>query len=282
MDVSVTKDNSSTELQVYIFHSTIQMLQLLIQKIVLVVYSIVLLVSIMQTFWKNKHIDQLLARMNKAYSDGKFESIQVCFHQQIITCYRFDQRFSHIRNPNRPILSIIAIHSHVLMVVAIRSLFVRKTELVNDCLFVHHPQKVFQCEYNRDSYRSNNDENVSKCKYYYFETNHLITMVASLVTWHYALRHFVVKLVRFSRWILFRSDNRLRTFCSCYLVKTWILRCIMYFIYAILWLYLFFIVFTGFMWDVAFFSTSAHMTGTNWELMIVARDRLCSLPFFYL
>ncbi|CAF4688525.1 unnamed protein product, partial [Rotaria sp. Silwood1] len=129
LGVLVSKDNSSIEFNAYIFHSTVLMLESVSQKIVLGVYSIVLIVSIIQTFWKNKRIDRLLAYMTEAYSDGKFGSNKVCFHQQTITCYRFDQRLSHIPNPNRSILPIIATHVQILMLITIKTLFVRRSEL---------------------------------------------------------------------------------------------------------------------------------------------------------
>lgn len=83
----------------YIFQSTIKTINKVSDKIALAVYAIVLVISIIQTFWKNKRIDRLLAYVNEAYSDGKFESSRVCFRRQIITCYRFDQHFSYVPHP---------------------------------------------------------------------------------------------------------------------------------------------------------------------------------------
>ncbi|CAF3212617.1 unnamed protein product [Rotaria sp. Silwood2] len=122
----------------------------------------------MQTFWKNKHIDRVLTYMNEAYSDGKFESNEVYFRGQLMTCYRFDQRFSHIPNPNLLVLPIIATHVHVLMFVAINTLLDRRNESIDDCFKFHDPYEVLQCENNIDPCRVNNTENIPKCTYYYF------------------------------------------------------------------------------------------------------------------
>ncbi|CAF4263133.1 unnamed protein product, partial [Rotaria sordida] len=191
--VFLSSPNSGVDLESYIFHSTIKTIESINDKIVLVTYSIVLILSITQTFWKNKRIDRILTYMNEAYSNRKFESNQVCFHAQIITCYKFDQRFSHIPNPSRSILLIIATHIQVLMLIVIKTLFIRRTEPVNDCFSFHYPYKVLECENNRDPCRLNETESIPKCTYYYFEMTHLITMVTSIITWHYALRYFVAK-----------------------------------------------------------------------------------------
>ncbi|CAF4263018.1 unnamed protein product [Rotaria sp. Silwood2] len=156
--VFVSTRNSGVDLESYIFHSTIKTIESVNNKIVLVIYSIVLILSIIQTFLKNKRIDRILAYMNEIYSDRKLESNQVCFHEQIITCYKFDQRFSHISNPNRSILLIIATHVQVLMLIIIRTLFIRRSESVHDCFSFHYPYKVLECENNRDPCRVNETE----------------------------------------------------------------------------------------------------------------------------
>ncbi len=80
----VSSSNSSADLELYIFSSTVTKINAINDKVILVVYAIVLFLSIMQTLWKNKWIDHLLARMNAAYSDGKFQTSQVCFRQLIL------------------------------------------------------------------------------------------------------------------------------------------------------------------------------------------------------
>ncbi len=278
MGVLVSQNNSSFEPEFYIFHSTIEMLELISRKITLVAYSIVLTVSIIQTFWKNKRIDQLFSYMIESYSDRKFESNQVCFDQQRMRCYRSDQRFSFIRNPNRIILLIIAIHIQVLMLIMIKTLFIRRSELVNDCFSFHFPSKVLLCEDNRNPCQSNHTESLPKCFYYYFEMSNIITMVTSLITWHYALRYLVVKLVRFIRWVMFRDDDQPRMLCSCCCRPTRRrIRCIMCFQYIILWLYFFSIILLGFIWNLDVTRISDDILGSGWEPIIIATDRLCSL-----
>jgi hypothetical protein len=124
--VPVSISNYSTNSELYIFHSTVKTISVISDKIVVGVYAIVLLLSIMQTFCKNKWVDRLLASMNKAYSDGKFELNQVCFREQIISCYLYDQRFSYIPHPSRSILFIGSTHIQVLSLIAIQTLFVRR------------------------------------------------------------------------------------------------------------------------------------------------------------
>jgi hypothetical protein len=270
--------NYSVDLELYIFHSTIKTVNATSEKVVLAVYLIVLVLSLIQTFWKNKYIDRLLARMNEAYSDGKFESSQVCFRQQIMTCYRFDQRFSYIPHPNRSILFIISTHIQVLTLVAIRTLATRQSELINDCFSFHSPYQVLQCEGARDPCQLNDTETAPKCSYYLFEQTNFITMVTSVITWHYALRYLVVKLVRFVRWILFRDNDqpRMLYWCCCRATPC-ALRWLMRFQYIALWIYLFFIIFCGFMWNISLFNMSIDYLGPVWTPIFVAADRLFTL-----
>ncbi|CAF2716506.1 unnamed protein product [Rotaria sp. Silwood2] len=276
--VFVSTRNSGVDLESYIFHSTIKTIESVNNKIVLVIYSIVLILSIIQTFLKNKRIDRILAYMNEIYSDRKLESNQVCFHEQIITCYKFDQRFSHIPNPNRSILLIIATHVQVLMLIIIRTLFIRRSESVNDCFSFHYPYKVLECENNRDPCRLNETESIPKCTYYYFEMTHLITMVTSVITWHYALRYFVVKLVCFVRWAFFRDNDQPRISCLCCgPARLCITRYLIYLHYIILWCYLFILILFGFMRNKGHFGIPVNMLGSVWAPILTTIDRLCSV-----
>ena len=118
----------------------------------------------------------------------------------------------------RLILSIIAIHTHILTIIAQRTLLTRRTEPINDCFLFHYPYKVLHCQNNTDPCQLNNTYDVPQCTYYYFEMTHLITMVTSVITWHYALRYFVVRLVGIVRWMMFRANDQPRKFCCCCLV----------------------------------------------------------------
>ncbi|CAF3872461.1 unnamed protein product [Adineta steineri] len=276
----VLRNSSDTELELYIYYSTIQMIQLVYEKIILITYSIILLISIIQTFWKNKYIDNFFAYINDAYSDGKFVSNQVSVDQQIITCYRFDQRFSLIPNPKRLVLPIITTHIQILLIIAIQTIFIRKTELIEDCLSFYSPYEILQCDDNNDPCQLNNTGYVPKCTYYYFEMSHVITMITSLITWHYGLRYLVIKLVRFIRWIMFRNDDQPRMlccFCCCFRSKQRIIKCIMYFQYLGLWIYYFLIVFLGFMFNLSITRTTVLTLGSVWMPIILAVDRLLGL-----
>ncbi|CAF3759888.1 unnamed protein product [Rotaria sp. Silwood1] len=276
--VFLSTQNSGVDLESYIFHSTIKTIESVNDKIILVICAIVLILSITQTFLKNKRIDRVLAYLNEAYSDGKFESNQVYFREQIITCYRFDQRFSHIPNPNRSILLIIATHIQVLMLIVIRTLFIRRSEPVHDCFSFHYPYKVLECENSRDPCRLNETESSPKCTYYYFQMTHLIPMVTSIITWHYALRYFVVKLICFVRWALFRDNDQPRMLCwCCGPARPRIIRCSMYLNYIILWCYLFVLILFGFMQNRSPFGIPINMLGSVWAPMLTTIDRFCSL-----
>jgi hypothetical protein len=231
----------------------------------------------MQTLWKNKWIDHLLARMNAAYSDGKFQTSQVCFRQQIITCYQFDRRFSHIPNPNRLILFIISIHIQVLILIAIRTVLTRRSEVINDCFLFPYPYQILECDNKRDPCRLNDTDTAPKCTYYHFELANIITMVTSVITWHYALRYFVVKLIRLVRWTLFRDDDQPRKLCCCCRTTPRMLRYIMYFQYISLWLYLLFQIISGFVWNISLFRIAINLLGSTWMPILIAGDRLCTL-----
>jgi hypothetical protein len=273
----VSSSNSTVDIELFIFHSTIEQINTVSEKIVFVIYAIVLILSILQTFWKNKRMDRVLAYMNEAYSDGKFESSQVCFRQQIITCYRFDKRFSYIPHPNRAILFVISTHIQVLMLVAIRTLFTRRNELVNDCFSFHYPDKVLQCEDKRDPCRLNDTETDPKCTYYHFEQTNIITMVTSVITWHYALRYLIVKLIRFVQWILFRDDDRPRKWFCCCRITPCMLRGLMYLQYFSLWVYLFLTILLAFLWNRSLYRISIDLFGSVWAPIVIAGDRLFSL-----
>ncbi|CAF1399207.1 unnamed protein product [Rotaria sordida] len=278
LGVSASTSNYSVNLESYIFNSTIETIESVKDRIVLIIYAIVLLLSVIQTFWNIKYIDRALTFITKAYSDGKLESNQVCFHHQLITCYRYDQRFSHIPNPNRIILLIIAIHIHVLMMIVTRTLFIRRTDSVNDCMLFRQPYRVLECENNRDPCALNDtSESFPKCSYYYFEMNNIITMVTSVVTWHYALCYFVVKIVCFIRWRLFRGDDQPRMLCCYFRGKRYILSGWIYLHYVILWAYLFSMVLLGFVWNINISRLPTNILGSIGIPIIITIDRLCSL-----
>jgi hypothetical protein len=213
------------------------MFETISDKIVLSVYSVILLISLIQTFWKNKRIDRPFAHMNAAYSDEKFESIQISFHHQRMTCYRHDQRYSHF----------------------------------------HYPYQVLQCEDKRDPCQLNDTGSVPICTYYYFEMTNVITMVTTLIPWHYALRYFVIKLVRLVRWTLFRDDDRPRRVCCCCRPAPRLIQFIMRLQYITLWLYLFVMALLGFVWNITLFRLQVPILGSVFIPIFIAADRLCSL-----
>ncbi|CAF0798481.1 unnamed protein product [Adineta ricciae] len=263
----------------YVFQSTLELFQGISDKIILSIYSIVLLVSVIQTFWKNKHIDRFLAFMMEAYSDGKFGSSQIYYRQRIITCYRYDQRYSYIPNPNRSILLIFAIHIQTFLMIGIQTVFDRRKESINDCWSFHMPYEVLQCEDQRDPCGYNDTTGTSpKCTFYHFEMAHLITVVTSIVTWHYALRYFVVKLIRFARWAMFRDNDQPRKVCWCCCLATpRYLRFIMYFQYGFFWINILAVVLCGFILNVMIFRLSMNTFGSVWAPIIIAADGICSL-----
>jgi hypothetical protein len=276
MSIFESTSNSSGDQEIYIFYSTLQIIESVSDKINYGVYSIVLIFSLIQTFWKNKRFDHLLSYINDAYSDGKFKSHQVSFHQQILTCYRYDQHFSHIPHPNRLMLFTIAIHIQILMNIAARTLFIRQTTLVNDCKSLQIPFEVLQCENNQDPCSSNGTETIIKCTYYSFQTNNLITMVTSVITWHYALRYFIIKFIRFVRWILFNNNDQPRKLCCCQATACR-LRCIMYVNYIILWLYLLITVILGFVSNKSIYHIPVNTSVPAWTSTMLAVDRISTL-----
>ncbi|UJR17002.1 hypothetical protein I4U23_003900 [Adineta vaga] len=276
--VSASTSNFSVDGELYIFHSSIQMFESISDKLVLIAYSVAFLISFIQTFWKNKHIDHLLTNMMEAYSDGKFVSNQIRYHEQIITCYRYDQRYSYIPNPKRVVLLIAVTHIQVILIIMIRTLFVRQNELINDCSSFREPYQILQCDDRRDPCRFNETETIPKCTYFYFEISHIITMVTSIITWHYALRYFIVKLIRIVRWLLFCDNDRPRKICWCCCRATpSCLRFIMRLQYIVLWIYLLSIILSGFILNVMIFRLSMDTLGSIWAPIMIAADRICSL-----
>ncbi len=277
LGVPVSRSNFSTDSELYIFHSMMKKITVISDKVILGIYGVVLLLSIMQTFWKNKWIDHVLSYVYKVYSDGKFELNQVYFRQQTISCYRYDRRFSHIPHPSRSILFIASTHLQVLLLISIRTLFVRQSEFVNDCESFHYPYLVLECEDRRDPCEYNSTQIAPKCIYYHFQTTNFITMVTSIITWHYALRYFIIKLIRLVRWFLFRDNDQPRKCCFCCRMTPRMLRFLMCLQYLVLWIYLFFFVFTGFMWNLSMFRASLELSGSAWMPLLTATDRLCTL-----
>lgn len=273
--------NFSAGMGVYIPQLTVIMIQMIIDKIILVIYAIVLISSVIQTFWKNKYIDRLFASMNEGYSDGKFRLNQVYFRKQIFKCYRFDERFSYIPNPNRSILFIIVTHIQILILIAMRTSIDKRSELVNDCSTFYDPYQILQCENNRDPCRFNDTETAPKCSYYYFEVNNVILTITSIITWHYSLRYLIVKLVRFIRWILFCDNDQPRRLCFCCQATPCILRCLMYLQYIMFWLYLFFVILCGFAWNISWFHMPMDLLGSAWMAILMTIDRLCALSLAF-
>ena len=268
----VPVSNASNDLGFYILYSTVKSVNTIIDKLVLVLFAIALLLNFIQTFWKNKFINRFLFYLMEVYSDGRLKSTIVSYRQQIFTCYQFDQRFSHIPCPKRLILFIICIHIQILLLITTRTLFIRKSELVNDCYTFPRPYEILQCEQNKDPCRLNGTESIPKCTFYHFELSNFITMVTSVVTWHYALRYFIVKLMRFIQWALFSDDDQLRKCCCYFQMKTMFLRCLMYFHYVLLWLYLLTTIVVGFRWDI---SAVYDVIPSDWRPVSVTVERLC-------
>ena len=281
--VPVSGLNSSTDREFYVFHSTVKRTNAFSEKVILSVAAIILVLSIVQTFWKNKRLDRLLASMNEAYSDGQFQSSQVCFRQETMTSYRFDQHFSHIPHPNRSILFIIATHIQVLILVAIGTVYIRRSELVKDCYSFHYPYEILECENQRDPCQFNDTETAPKCTYYHFELTNFITMVTTVVTWHYALRYFIVKLVRLLRWMLFRNDDQPRRMCCCCCrASPRCLRCLMYFQYIALWLCLSVTIICGFARNLSLYRASIDAFGYIWAPIVLTGERLSILSLAFI
>ena len=276
--VSVSSaSNFSTDLEFYVFHWTVNRVMAFSEKFVVAVYLIILLLSIIQTFWKNKRVDHLLTSMNEAYSHGQFQSNQVSLREVTMTCYQCDQRFSHIPHPNRSILFIIGTHIHVLIVVAIRMLYTRRREFIKDCYSFHSPYEILQCEDQQDPCQFNITGTAPRCTYYYFEASNFITMVTTVVTWHHALRYFIVKLVRLLRWMLFRNDDQPRRVCCCCRASPRCLRRLMYFQYIALWLYLCLTSLAVFLWNKNPFISSLDLLGYIWSPIFLTAERLYTL-----
>ncbi len=156
-----------------------------------------------------------------------------------------------------------------------------ESEFINDCESFHYPYLVLECEDQRDPCEYNSTQIAPKCTYYHLETTNFITMVTSVITWYYALRYFIIKLVRIVRWILFRDDDQPRKCCCCCRTTPRMLRCMMYFQYIFLWIYLFFLIFIGFMWNINMFHTSLELFGSAWAPIMTAADRLCTLSIAF-
>ena len=268
----VSASNVSNELGFYILYSTVKSVNTIIDKLVLVLFAIALVLTFIQTFWKNKSIDRFLSYLIDAYSDGNLKATFVSYRQQIFTCYQYDQRFSHIPCPKRLIVFIICIHIQILLLIAIKTSIIQKSELVADCSTFPRPYEILQCEQNRDPCRLNDTESVPKCTYYHFDLTNSITTVTSVVTWHYALRYFNVKLIRFIRWAIFSDDDQPRKCCCYFQTKQMVLRCLMYFHYVLLWLYLLTTTVVGFRWDV---SAVYDVIPPDWRPISVTIERLC-------
>ncbi|CAF0840679.1 unnamed protein product [Adineta steineri] len=278
MSIFESTSNSSLDRAIYISRSTTQIIESVYDKITYGVYSIVLILSVIQTFWKNKRINHVLCSIIEAYSDGKFESHQVCLRQQIVTCYRYDKRFSHIPHPNRIMLFITAIHIQLLMYIAVTTLLIRTTILVSDCKSLQLPLEFLQCQNNQDPCPSNGTETPIQCTYYSFEMTNIITMVTSVISWHYGLRYFAVKLIRFIRWTLFHNNDRPRKlFCCRCRATIRRLRCIMYVDYTILWVYLLTTAVLGFAYNINIYQIPVASFGAAWTPILMTVDRLFTL-----
>lgn len=279
LGVFVSNKSVNMNMEMFIFQRTLQTLDMITLKIVLVLYSITLVISVIQTFWNNSRLDRIFASMSKTYSDNRFEEVRIALNGRMIDCYRYDQRFSFIRNPNRLILPIICIHVQVLLLIASRTVFIRRTETINDCWEYHFPSEILQCDSLDDPCHVNATEGGKgpKCAFYYFETNHLISMVTSMVTWHYALRYFIVKIVRFIRWIIFTDEDQPRRFCCCCRPTRRVMQCLMYAFYLILWIYFLCIVLVGFIWNFDTTRFPVETLGIYWKPVLLVVDRLCSL-----
>ncbi|UJR17062.1 hypothetical protein I4U23_003959 [Adineta vaga] len=278
MSLLPSTSNFSDDSEEYIFSSKIQLIEIITGKISYGIYAFAVIFSLIQTFWKNRTIDRLLSTITEAYSDRKLESHQVYLSQQIITCYRYDQRFSYIPHPNRAMVFIFAVHVQILMMIAIRTLFSRQTILVKDCTSLKFPLEMLQCENDQLPCPSNATENVVKCVYYSFQMTNLITMSTSVITWHNALRYSVIKLIRFIRWILFHGNDQPRNLCSCFFPATSRrLRCIMYVNYIILWIYLLATAILGLGWNKTLYRITVDEFGSIWTPFVLAADRIYTL-----
>ncbi|CAF1392612.1 unnamed protein product [Adineta ricciae] len=268
--------NSSFDQEKYFLPSTIQLIVSVTDRISYSVYAIALIFSVVQTFRRNQTLDRFLSYVVHEYSDGKFDSNQVYIRKQVITCYRYDQHFSYIPHPNRLMLFTVAVHVQVLMLIAIRTLFLRQSIAISDCVSFDFPLDVLQCDNNQSPCSSNGTESVVKCTYYSFQTTNIITAVTSVSTWHYALRYCVVKLIRFARWSTFRNDDQPRNFC-CWRTTPCRLRCIMYVDYTMLWIYLLVTCILGLGWNKSLYQLPVDTFGSVWTPIIIAADRIYTL-----
>lgn len=142
---------------------------------------------------------------------------------------------------------------------------------------IYYPYQILECENKRDPCQFNYTEIAPKCTYYHFELINVITMVTSIITWHYALRYLIVKLIRLVRWALFRDNDQPRRLCCCCRVSPCTLRCLMYLQYIYLWLYYSIIILCGFLWNLSVFCLSINLLGSTWTPFLMAGDRLCTL-----
>lgn len=276
--VPVSTGNVTPDTEYYVYYSAVERITVGSERIVLVFYGIAVILSIIQTFWKNKRFDRLLSSINETYSDGKFQSVQICINQKTVKCYKYADRFSYIPNPKRSILFIICTHIQILMLVALRTLITRRSETITDCTTFHYPYEILICENNRDPCEFNKTNiDPPKCIYYHCEMANLITTVTTIITWYYALRYFIIKLVRLVRWINFRdNDHPKKSFCCCRpTVRT--LKIVMYIQYCYVWIYLSALIITGFVFKKSLFRSTADTLGYTWSPIVLAIDRISSL-----